>query len=116
MDGLLQNSVTPLPIAGVPQLPQWDFQVDQYGNVPMIYGDRQNQQQAAVSAFIVLNGIPQLPGLGVDWLGALTGNTTFGQIDSQINQSISNCGLNYVQKYSILNGKLQVTINKAGGT
>ena len=84
MDGLLQNTKTPPTVGGVPGLPYWDFQIDQYGNVPMIYGVRQDEQQAAVSAFVNLNSIPQLPGIGVDWLGALTGNTTFGQIDSQI--------------------------------
>jgi hypothetical protein len=83
-------------------------------NVPIIYDDRQDQQQAAVSAFTNLASIPQIPEAGVDWTGAMTGDTTFGEIDSQINTAIGNCGLNYYPKYTILNGGLKVTVNKAG--
>lgn len=98
--------------------PYWDFATtsndDGTVSVPIIYDDVQDQQQAAVSAFTNLASIPQIPEAGVDWTGAMTGDTTFGEIDSQINTAIGNCGLNYYPKYTILNGGLKVTVNKAG--
>jgi hypothetical protein len=92
--------------------PLWDFVV-QGGVVPIISGVRQDEQQAAVAAFTVLNGIPQLTGIGVDWLGALTGNTSFGTVDSQITQGILACGVNYGPSYSLVNGNLKTTIQRA---
>lgn len=83
-------------------------------SVPILSGDRQDQQQAAVAAFTNLGSMPANPEQGVDWTGAMTGDTTFGEVDSQINTAIGNCGLNYYPKYTILNGNLKVTINKAG--
>ena len=91
--------------------PLWDFLVVG-GNVPIPSTIREQEQQAACAAFTNLNAIPQLPGIGVDWTGAMTGNTTFGTIDSQINTAIANCNLNYGPVYGAKNGNLTVTINQ----
>lgn len=116
MDALLANTKT--GIAQSDWFPYWDFGYvsDGLGKmyVPILYGDRKDQQQAAVAAFTNLGSMPANPEQGVDWTGAMTGDTTFGEIDSQINTAIGNCGLNYYPKYTILNGNLKVTINKAG--
>jgi len=108
MDALLINTTT---VGSSDGFPKWDFNVTN-GVVPIIYNTREQEQQAAISAFAILNGVPQLTGIGVDWLGAMTGNTTFGTIDSQITNAISNNGLNYRQQYTIVNGQLKVTIVK----
>jgi hypothetical protein len=107
--------------AGTP--PTWDLYFSPTspaasgGVVPIISGTQEALQQASVAATIVLNGIPQLPGVGVDHLGFLAGSVLFGQLDAQVRQAISNSGHpEYVPSYDIVNNVLTVTVYNGGLT
>jgi hypothetical protein len=93
----------------------FDFNVGN-GICIMITGDAEDLQHAQTAAFINLNSIPQLVGNehGVDWLGFLTGNVPFGEIDAQIRQNINYVNLSdsYYPYYSLENEKLKLTIRK----
>jgi hypothetical protein len=93
-----------------------DFYVDDNGCVPMITGDEEEEQNAQFVTFIKKNNIPQLSGNehGVDWLGFVTGETKFGEIDAQIRDNINFVDLTdkYYPSYSIVNEKLKLEVIK----
>ena len=95
--------------------PTWDFYVEPIpagGDiVPIIAGSQETAQEAAVAATLLLNGIPQLPGVGVDHLGFLAGTVLFGELDAQIRTAIANTGNSqYVPSYDIVNNGLTITV------
>lgn len=94
--------------SGVP--PTWDL-VSTNGIVSFITGDAETLQAAQLSAYLNLGSTPQLPGQGTDWLGFFTGNTTFGEIDSQIRNNINNSiATGYYPDYELINNKLNVVM------
>jgi hypothetical protein len=94
--------------------PTWDFNV--VGNiVPIIQDTLAEQQSANVAAFLQIGTIPQLPGIGVDWTGYLTGNLSFGDLDQAIRASLLAVGLStFSPNYDIVGSKLTTTIIKGG--
>lgn len=80
--------------------PTWDLAVEETppGSgqfiVPMLTGNDEAAQQAQVSTFLIVGLIPQLPTVGVDWLGFLSAQTAFGDLDAQIRKSIAAGGHN----------------------
>lgn len=97
--------------------PTWDLFVEPLPTggdiVLMISGVEQDAQEASVAATLILNGIPQLEGVGVDHLGFLAGSVLFGEFDSQIRTALANAGhSDYVPDYNVVNGGLTVTVQK----
>jgi hypothetical protein len=92
----------------------WDFEIDSSGCARMITGDEEALQNAEVASFIKVGSTPQLPNAGVDWLGFLTGEIDFGELDSQIRTNISDAGQidDYVPEYTLENNKLKTIIRK----
>ena len=97
--------------------PIWDLHVDVATMcVPIITGGEEAQQQADVAAYLIKDSIPQLPGIGVDWLGFLGGATAFGDIDTQIRDMLGKAGHgDFYPEYNIVNDTL-VASTKKGGT
>ena len=95
MDALLTNTQS---IQGI--YPYWDFQV--VGNiVPILQGQIEQSQEAIVIAYTQKNLIPQLPDVGINWTGLLSGNENFSSIDVAIVQGLSQAGLPYKPYYSL---------------
>ena len=70
--------------------------------VPIITGSVEDAQQAQVACIQVLNSIPQLPGVGVDWPGFLAGTNGIGQLDAQIRANLAAGGhSNFYPTYNI---------------
>jgi hypothetical protein len=70
--------------------------------VPIITGDQENAQQAQVLCIQVINSIPQLPGIGVDWMGFLAGTKGIGQLDASIRANLAAGGhSDYSPNYDI---------------
>ena len=91
----------------------WDYYV-QDGIVPIITGDQENQQAAAMAAFIQIGTIPQLPEEGVDWTGYFTGDVPFNEIDNSIKNNLSKLGLvDYYPTYETVNDSLVAKVGKA---
>ena len=92
--------------------PIWDVQV-QKGIVPMISGDEEELQTATLAGFIEKGSIPLLPSSGVSWSQYLTGEITFGELDAEVRDSISEAGKdNFYPDYEIENDQLVMTIGK----
>lgn len=69
----------------------WD--VDAKGGiVPILSGGKEEVQCATLACFLEAGTIPQIPSMGVDWAGFLTGSKTFGEIDAEIRQSLIAAG------------------------
>jgi hypothetical protein len=74
-------------------------------------GVDEDAQQAQVLCGMYLNSIPQLPGVGPDWIGFLTGSTTFAQLDGQIRSNLSSGGhADYYPTYDVVNDD-SLTVN-----
>lgn len=91
--------------------PIWDVRVVN-GNVPIISGSNEKVQTATLAGFLELGTIPQLPDAGVNWPGFMTGAVTFGEIDSQVRQSIQDAGVpQFSPEYDLIDDRLVMTIN-----
>lgn len=94
--------------------PEWDVKVEN-GIVPIISGDEEDLQQATLASFIDYGTIPLLPELGVEWTEFFTGNSTFGELDMNIRESLNKAGkTTFYPKYSIDNEKMTMNIGKLG--
>lgn len=91
--------------------PVWDVKVIN-GIVPILSGKEERLQTATLAGFIELGTILQLPAVGVNWLGFLTGSVTFGELDTGIRQSIQDAGVGeFSPDYDLVNDTLVMTIN-----
>lgn len=91
--------------------PVWDVKV-RNGIIPIISGKEEQVQTATLAGFLELGTIPQLPEAGVNWQGFLTGAVTFGELDTQIRQSIQDAGVSqFTPEYDLVEDKLIMTIN-----
>ena len=80
--------------------PTWDFVVVS-GQIPMLTGTNGDQQNANVAAFMQMGTIPQLPDKGVNWVGFLTSQIGFGQLDANIRQALKDANASqYVPNYN----------------
>ena len=90
--------------------PTWDFTVVS-GQVAMISGLNGNQQNANVATFMQMGTIPQLPDKGVNWVGFLTSQIGFGQLDANIRQALKDAiAYGYVPQYDTSSNSLTVSI------
>ena len=90
--------------------PTWDFVVVN-GQVPMVTGVNGDQQNANVAVFMQTGTIPQLPDKGVNWVGFLTSQIGFGQLDANIRQALQDAQANgYVPNYKTAQGTLTVSV------
>ena len=81
--------------------------------VPIITGQAEEMQQAQVLAQLVLNMIPQLPGVGSDWIGFIGGTLAFPVLDAQIRNTLANGGhSDYYPDYNVVNDALTVNAVK----
>lgn len=95
--------------------PTWDFNVVA-GVVPLISGDLERVQTAAMAAFIQVGSVPQLPEVGVPWAEFLTGGATFGDIDAAIRKAALASNVSEFQPvYDFENGRLTVTMTATQG-
>lgn len=91
--------------------PVWDVKVRD-GVVPIISGDEEKIQTATLAGFLERGTIPQLPEIGVDWPGFMTGAVTFGELDTGIRQSLQDAGVGQFQPdYDLDGDSLIMTIN-----
>lgn len=94
-------------------LPVWDISVSG-GIAKPIQGIQKIEQQAATASFQNIGSIPQLPGVGVPWIAFFNRQVSFTQLDSAIKLAILGSGAaGYTPKYSVVNGKLNVSVIKA---
>ena len=92
--------------------PVWDVKVEK-GIVPMITGDEEDLQTATLAGFLEKGSIPLLPDAGVSWSDYLTKEITFGELDAEGRDSISEAGKdNFYPDYEIENDQLVMTIGK----
>lgn len=78
--------------------------------VPILSGSAETAQQAQVLCETFLNSIPQVPGAGNDWVGFLSENVPFGQLDAQIRATLADGGhSDFYPNYDIQNDALIVT-------
>lgn len=90
--------------------PTWDFVVTN-GQVPMVTGTNGDQQNANVAVFMQTGTIPQLPDKGVNWVGFLTSQIGFGQLDANIRQALQDAQANgYVPNYKTAQSTLTVSV------
>ncbi len=87
--------------------------------IPIITGAVEDAQQAQVLVALILNGIPQLPGKGNDWLGFMDSNLPFGQalgqLDAQIRKSLADGGhSDFFPDYDIVNDTIVANAVKQG--
>ena len=92
--------------------PVWDIEVEK-GVVPILKDEEENIQQAILAAFIEKGTVPELPDVGIEWTNYLTGTLTFGELNAQIKQSLSNAEKDeFRPKYMIDNDKLIMSVTK----
>lgn len=91
--------------------PIWDVKVKN-GIVPIISGNDEKIQNAILAGFLELGTIPQLPDVGVNWPGFMTGAVSFGELDTGIRQSLQDAGVGQFQPdYDLEEDSLIMTIN-----
>lgn len=92
------------------QFPNFDVAVEN-GIVPLVSGNDESVQAAALAAFIQVGTIPQLPGVGVPWAEFSTNIATFGDVDAAIRKAAAAANVsNFSPDYSIENEKLVVNM------
>lgn len=92
--------------------PVWDVKTEE-GIVPIIMDDDEDVQCATLACFLERGTIPQLSSVGVDWAGFLTGGKTFGELDSEIRQSLRLAGMEEFQPdYQIVGDKLTLQVKR----
>lgn len=90
----------------------WDIKTDG-GIVPIISGNKEEVQVATLAGLLQKGSIPQLPDMGVNWAGFLTGSVSFGELDGEIRESLKASGReDYMPVYSINDDKLILNIEK----
>ena len=90
--------------------PTWDVNVVN-GVVPLISGELERIQTAAMAAFIQVGSVPQLPEVGVPWAEFQTGGATFGDIDAAIRKAAQASNVSdFTPNYDFENGRLTVTM------
>lgn len=108
MDAKMASTVTE---AGA--YPTWDF-VCSSGIVPYIEGDEESDQRAELACFLQKGLLPQLPTLGVDWVAFFLKELSFGDLDGEIRQMLSDSGdTSHVVTYSANDDKLVLTLNRS---
>lgn len=111
MDLKMSSSTLQTPTS----FPLWDFAVED-GIVPLINGNEERVQTAAIAAFLQVGSIPQLPTAGVPWAEFETNGATFGDIDAAIRKAAIACGVSDFQpQYEFENGNLTVTMTAVQG-
>ena len=107
MDAQMQSSQTALN-----QYQTWDYLVNS-GIVPILQNSQEQEQAAAIAAFIQTGTIPQLPDYGVDWVGFFAGEVDIGVIDNSIKQNLASAGLaDFSPTYDLVNGNLICRVSK----
>ena len=92
--------------------PVWDLEVEN-GIVPILKDEEENIQQAILAAFIEKGTVPEMPDVGIEWTNYLTGDLTFGELNAQIRQSLSNAEKDeFRPEYLIDDDKLTMTVTK----
>ena len=92
--------------------PIWDVKVKD-GNVPIISGLLEKQQQATLAGFLEQGTIPNLPLAGVPWVKYLTKEITFGDLDVAVRDSLQKAGADgYQPEYDLDGDKLTMKIGK----
>lgn len=92
--------------------PVWDLKVES-GIVPILTDDKEDIQGAILACFIEKNTVPELPDVGVEWTGYLTGEISFGELDAQIRQSLSNAEKDeFRPEYQLEDDRLTLTVTK----
>ncbi|MDY2843895.1 MAG: hypothetical protein SOT81_07940 [Treponema sp.] len=57
--------------------------------------------------------MPELPDVGVEWTGYLTGEISFGELDAEIRQSLSNAEKDeFRPEYQLEDDRLTLTVTK----
>ncbi len=92
--------------------PTWDFAIVN-GACPLLTGDDESVQLAAMAAYIQVGTIPQLPDVGVPWTEFLTGTANGGDLDAAIRKNVAAAGQSeYNPDYEIFNNQLVVTMRR----
>jgi hypothetical protein len=92
--------------------PTFDFVVKD-GIVPIIEGQVEEEQAAALITYLQLNTIPQLPAQGSPWMQYLTGETDFSDLDNTIRNNLIAIGLvDFNPDYDIVNDRLTVKVRR----
>lgn len=92
--------------------PIWDLKVEN-GIVPVITDDKEDLQGAILASFIEKGTVPELPDVGIEWTGYLTGKISFGELDAQIRQSLGNAEKDEFRPvYQLENERLTLTVEK----
>ena len=106
----LKMNVQKINHAGV----TWDCVVEN-GNVPIIYGTRENFQSAILAGFLIFGTVPQLPDVGVPWVDFITGKITFGLLDFYVRESMSDAMIyDFSPEYDLDGDKLIMTVSYNG--
>lgn len=91
----------------------WDVKTENGSIVPVISGKKENVQIATLAGFLQKGSIPQLPDMGVNWAGFLSGAVSFGELDGEIREALKQAGKeDYMPVYSINDDKLILNIEK----
>jgi hypothetical protein len=94
------------------EFPTWDFYVVG-GICPLITGDEEAEQRAAVCAFTQYGAIPQLPEVGVDWTGFFTKKLSFADLDAAVRTALQDSELDdFYPSYETDSGKVICVIKE----
>lgn len=95
--------------------PQWDFQIDNKGQLVFIEDELlEERQRAIIASFLQRGTIPQLPDTGVDWVDLISQAKSPSEINSQVIEAIHNNADSYayLPSYTKQGDKLVVTIKE----
>lgn len=94
------------------EFPIWDLKTS--GSiVPIITDEKEEIQTATLACFLEKGSIKQIQDVGVNWASFLTGDTTFGELDAEIRQSLINADkTEYVPNYLLNDDKLTLQVQK----
>ena len=91
----------------------WDVKTEDASIVPILSQEEENVQIATLAGYLQKGSIPQLPNVGVNWSGFLTGSLNFGELDGEIREALKQTGKeDYMPVYSINNDNLVLNIEK----
>lgn len=90
----------------------WDVAIEE-GIVPILTDDDENMQGAILAGFLERGTIPQLPSAGVPWQDFLTQKLSFGELDSEIRDSLRLADKpEYYPDYDLVDDKITLTIGR----
>lgn len=90
----------------------WDVAVEN-GLVPILTDDEENMQGAVLAGFLERGTIPQLPDAGVPWQDFLTKKISFGELDSEVRDSLRLADKSeYYPDYELVDDKITLTIGR----